>query len=164
MHECSSAPAVSYVTHISYSQKAYLRLLWVSIRTFGPRELGLCVWPKSYRTRTFGLPVWHISQYRKTETPESQMNWVLCGWKSGPCLLGSDSIMWGVLGHCIAVAMSLVSMNWGLLLLAWGSCTFASPAVHLGMFPISSVEVILHKLPHKTVDSSCKPRNDKHDI
>ncbi len=34
------------------TQKAYLRLPWVWIRTFGPRELGLWVWPESYRTLT----------------------------------------------------------------------------------------------------------------
>ncbi len=34
------------------TQKAYLRLPWVWIRTFGPRELGLWVWPETYRTRT----------------------------------------------------------------------------------------------------------------
>ncbi len=34
------------------SKKAYLRLPWERIRTFGPRELGLWVWPESYRTWT----------------------------------------------------------------------------------------------------------------
>ena len=34
------------------SQNAYLRLPWVWIRTFGPIELGIWVWPESYRTRT----------------------------------------------------------------------------------------------------------------
>ncbi len=31
---------------------SFFRLLWVWIRTFGPRELGLWVLPESYRTRT----------------------------------------------------------------------------------------------------------------
>ncbi len=36
------------------SQKPYLRLPWVWIQTFGPRELELWVWPEFYRTRTLG--------------------------------------------------------------------------------------------------------------
>ena len=41
--------------------------------------------------QTLGLtrvPVWQMSQYRKTETLQSQMNWISHGWKSRPCLLG----------------------------------------------------------------------------
>ena len=53
----------------------------------GDHISGIKVWAYSETTlckiSMFGF--WTIVQ--KTETPESQMNWVPRGWKSGPCLL-----------------------------------------------------------------------------
>ena len=55
-----------------------LRLPWVWIRNFGPRELGHWVWPESQ----FGT-----APSKENWDPESKMNWVPRGWKSGPCML-----------------------------------------------------------------------------
>ncbi len=101
-------------------QKAYMRLPWVWIRTFGPRELRLWVWPESYRTWALGTSLAHLLVQKNWDPGVS--NQLGSSWVKVRTMSSGIMSFWHltILAHITDI--SCMSADLALQLISWASC------------------------------------------